>query len=99
MACQRLTLSRLAIWLLLLVVLVMLSTCGGEKTPRIILVTATPTPGPAVLIVTATPFPTPQAVVTATPQPSPQAVTTAAVPELWIVLLPLIWQSYVASPQ
>jgi len=98
MAHQRPTLSRLAVLPLLLAVLVLLGACGGEKTPQIILVTATPTPGPAVLLVTATPTPLPPAIVTATPQPSPSATLTASVSELRIVVLPLIWQSRVTPP-
>ena len=90
-------LSRLAIWLVLLVVLVMLGACGGEKTPQVILVTATPQPTPVVLIVTATPSPAPPVIVTATPWP--EAVATATVPKPGVIMLPLIWQSYVAPPQ
>jgi hypothetical protein len=99
MACQRLTRSRLAIWPLLSVVLVLLSACGSEKTPRIILVTATPIPRPAVLIVTAKPSPLPPVIVTAAPSPTPQAVATALVSKLGIVVLPLIWQSRASPPQ
>ena len=95
MACRRLVLSRLAIWLLLLVVLALLSACGGEKTPRIILVTATPQPTPLVLVVTATPSPTPQVLVTATPWPEEAA--TATVPESGLIMLPLIWRSSAAA--
>jgi len=112
MACRRLVLSRLAIWLLLLVVLALLSACGGEKTPRIILVTATPTPGQQVLIVTATPTPGQQVlivtatptpgpqvlIVTATPSPLPPATVTASVSRSGIVMLPLVWQSRATPP-
>lgn len=98
MACRRLTLSRLVIWPLLLVVLVMLSACGSEKTPRVIIVTATPAPTPMVLIVTATPSPAPPVIVTATPRPSPLPTETAPVSKLGIVVLPLIWQSRAALP-
>ena len=111
MACRHLARSRLAAWLLLLVGLASLSACGGQKTPRVILVTATPTPGPQVLIVTATPTPGPQvlivtatpspqppAIVTATPEAVPSATVTASVPGSGIVVLPLVWQSQATPP-
>jgi WD40-like Beta Propeller Repeat len=88
---QRLTPSRLVLWPLLAVLLVLLVACGGDTTPQVIVVTATPapeqvvvvvtaTPSPAVIIVTATPSPEPVIVVTATPsQPSlsPEEIATA----------------------
>jgi len=73
---QRLSLSRLAVWSLLLVALVLLAACGGEKTPQVIVVTATPTSEQVVIVVTATPSPE-VIVVTATPSPEPVVVATA----------------------
>jgi len=98
MSCRHLALPRLAVRLLLLVGLVSLSACGGQKTPRVILVTATPTPGPQVLIVTATPSSLPPVIVTATPEAVPSATVTASVPSSGIVVLPLVWQSRAAPP-
>ena len=89
---------RLAIWPLLLAVLVLLGACGGEKTPRIIVVTATPMP--EALIVTATPSSVPPVIVTATPQPSPSPAptATASVTNLEFIVLPLIWHSSAMTP-
>ncbi|MBN1137777.1 MAG: PD40 domain-containing protein [Anaerolineae bacterium] len=83
--------SKIAILALFLALLALASACGGEETPQVIYVTATPaqeqatavkaaTPTPVVIVVTATPSPEPQIVVTATPsQPtlSPEDIATA----------------------
>jgi hypothetical protein len=82
---------KIAILALFLALLALLAACGGEKTPQVIVVTATPipeqqvvvvtvTPSPVVIVVTATPSPEPVIVVTATPsQPSlsPEEIATA----------------------
>ena len=76
MSSQRLTLSRFAVYMLLLVVLVLSAACGGETTPQVIVVTATPTPEPVVVVVTVTPSPE-VIIVTPTPSPEPVIVVTA----------------------
>ena len=67
---------RIAFLVLSLALLALLVACGGEKTPQVVMVTATPSPEQAIVVVTATPTPA-VIIVTATPSPEPQIVVTA----------------------
>jgi len=80
--------SSVAILALLLALLALLSACGGEKTPQVIIVTATPeaqhqvsignaSPTPEVIVVTATPSPE---VIVVTATPSPEVIVVTATP-------------------
>jgi len=78
--------SRIAILAFLSALLALLAACGGEKTPQVVMVTATPeaqhvislgkaTPTPTAIVVTATPSPE---VIVVTATPSPQVIVVTA---------------------
>ena len=79
---------RIVILALFLALLALLAACGGEKTPQVVIVTATPeaehqvslgkaTPSPEVIVVTATPSPE---VIVVTATPSPEVIVVTATP-------------------
>lgn len=69
---------------LLLALLALLSACGGEETPQVIIVTATPEAQHVVSLGNASPTPAVM-VVTATPSPQVIVVTATSTPEVIVV--------------
>jgi hypothetical protein len=67
---------RTAFLVMFLMLLTLIAACGGEKTPQVLVVTATPSPEGGVLVVTTTPSPV-VIVVTATPSPESVVLVTA----------------------